>query len=106
MITAVLKPPIWTVEEIREKITNPKNADWLLRGLLAIWRYQTGREQATQQTKDSNGVGFNAYDAEFLSSMAEKVSCNERLSLYEIRCVRRAMRKYAGQLARIANQQQ
>ena len=78
------------------------NDAWLKRGLLAIYRLQTSTEQATLTTRVVNSVGFSAFDAEFLSAMAQRVEKGYNLSFKQLAAVRRGMNKYAGQLVRIA----
>lgn len=71
----------------------------------AVWRihqYQTEAERAVQATTEHNGVGFNAFDAEILSSFAEQINRGRTLSQKQMAIARKKMRKYAGQLARIA----
>lgn len=93
---------MWTKAEIREKLeTNDK---WLIRGLIAIYQYQTAEEQAMDATLADNGVGFNGADAEFLSSLARQAEERGFLTPKQIAAGRKKMLKYAGQLARIANE--
>ena len=75
---------------------------WLLRGLVAIYRLQTADEQQTRSTKKVNSVGFSAFDAEFMSAMAERALTNMSLSPRQIEAIRNTMKKYAGQLVRIS----
>jgi transposase len=75
---------------------------WLLRGLVAIYRRQTSAEQQTRSTKNVNSVGFSAFDAEFMSAMAERVLKDLCLSPRQIEAIRKTMKKYAGQLVRIS----
>ncbi|MFM7008685.1 MAG: hypothetical protein ACKO0Z_05045 [Betaproteobacteria bacterium] len=88
------------VEFIRHKMAT--NDEWLVRGLKAIYRNQTEDEQHDKATTDRNGIGFNGTDAEFLSSIAEKACKGWTLSPKQLAATRKAMRKYAGQLERIA----
>lgn len=88
-------------EFIREKIKTDEQ--WMLRGLVAIWKKQTADEQATWVTRHSNSVGFTGVDGGFFSKMAERVHNGWGLSEKQAACVRRAMPKYAGQLRKIAD---
>lgn len=94
---------VWTKEEIGEKIKRDDN--WLVRGLLAIYDRQTEEEQSTHSTQVHNGIGFNAYDAEFLTNSAKWYKNKGFLTKKHLNAVRKAMIKYSGQLARIANGQ-
>jgi hypothetical protein len=102
---------VYTVEEIRENLKT-KNA-WLERGILAIYERQTADERSSAITKYNNGIGFNGRDAGFLSSLAKQILTwqatdprdrryRQPLSDRQFDSARRAMLKYAGQLASIA----
>lgn len=75
---------------------------WVCKGILAIWKFQTEDEQESQQTVLLNGVGFNGFDAELLSSFAEQYSSRDFLSQKQIKIGRRRILKYSGQLTMIA----
>lgn len=103
---------IWTRDEVAEKLETDNR--WLIRGLLALYERQTADEQQTEQTSHSNGMGFNGTDANILTSFAKQVlvwqavPAGERkypmpLSPRQLELARRKLRKYAGQLARLAN---
>jgi hypothetical protein len=85
------------------KLQLQTNDRWLKRGLVAIYKLQTATEQATLTTRVVNNVGFSAFDAEFLSAMAQRVEAGYNLSFKQLAAVRKGMVKYAGQLVRIAN---
>lgn len=86
---------------IREQLAS--NDNWVLRGLVAIWNKQTADEKEVKVTRHSNGIGFTGSDAEFLSKLAERVSSGYSLSFKQMECIRRGMKKYSGQLRRIAD---
>lgn len=92
----------WTKAQIAEKLMT--NDAWLIRGLLAIYEKQTDDEKNSELTKESNGIGFNAFDATILTDMVKQYK-NTRgfLSVRQLAIVRKKMKKYAGQLTRIAN---
>jgi hypothetical protein len=102
---------VYDATEIRNKlITNDK---WLIRGILAVYARQTADEKSSLTTKHHNGVGFNGRDAAILSSFAKQILSWEAtedprypqpLSPKQFGYARRAMLKYAGQLARIAEE--
>lgn len=101
----------WNRSTIADRIAT--DDAWLTRGLVAIYMRQTADEQAAGTTKLNNGIGFNGCDAEFLSSLAEQVvewyakdphaRRPKPLSDKQLAACRKAMAKYAGQLAKIAN---
>ena len=91
----------WTKDEIKSKLATD-NA-WLIRGLLAIYAGQTQEEKTYGMTKEDNGIGFNALDAEILTAFALQYKQFRRLSPRQIELTRKKLMKYAGQLAKIAN---
>ena len=91
----------WNKDTILALIEKSDTA--VCRAVLAIYDRQTADEQATAATADSNGIGFNGADAGFGSSLAKQYAERGTLSPRQIACARKMMRKYAGQLAEIAN---
>ena len=91
----------WTKKEIQEMIE--KNDLAVQRGLVALLAKQTEAEQDAEQTSESNGIGFNGVDAPFLTSLAKQFSSKGFLSEKQVAMARKAIRKYSGQLTRIAN---
>lgn len=85
---------------------------WLARALLALYSRQTSDEQAARETKHQNNRGFNSADATILSSYA--IAAKQWMagvSLYaaplspkqKVVAIR-LLRKYTGQLVRIAKE--
>ena len=58
----------WTVPTIRALLA--ERADAVEQGILRLYERQTAEERATHATQEANGIGFNLYDADFLSSLA------------------------------------
>lgn len=95
------------VEEYRNNIsTDPK---WTVRALLKLYELQTPNEQKYGLTGIRNHVGFSAYDAPFLSVLAEKVNNDKKrtgkislrcLSAGERRYIREHLPKYSSQLVK------
>jgi hypothetical protein len=75
---------------------------WLKRGILAIYKRQTADEQATDDVKHDNGMGFTGVNAPFLSSIAKQILAGRELSQKQVAASRRSMLKYSGQLMKIA----
>ena len=90
-----------TVEIIRELLRTNDRA--VVRAIWVLYERQTPTERASRETIDANGEGFNAYDANFLTSLARQADERGTLSPKQIAAGRRAVMKYAGQLANIAN---
>ena len=88
------------VARIRGKVqTNP---NWAIRGMLAIYKFQTADEKHLRETVHNNKVGFNGVDAEILSSFSQQVIAGRAMSRKQMAIIFRKMGKYAGQLYRIA----
>lgn len=89
------------VNFIKEQLAT--NDAWVLRGVAAIYKYQTADEQSSEETKHSNGVGFNGSDANIMSSFAKQLARRGSLSEKQLVIARRKIQKYARQLVRIAS---
>jgi len=98
---------------IRNNLTN--SPMWLVRGLLAIYARQTADEQAAENTRYHNKVGFGAADAEIMSSFAKQCQVWENtpkqnrrfdspLSPKQRTIATTKMLKYSGQLLRIVQE--
>ena len=90
----------YTKQLIREKLE--QNQQWLERGVLAVYKFQTCEEQAKETTKEENGVGFNSADAHYLSYVAKWLLKGNHLSGIHLEKAKKKMLKYAGQLEKIA----
>ena len=93
----------WTKEEIKELLMTKDNA--VFRGLVVIYSLQTADEKLVADAIEDNGVGFNGFDAEFLTSLAKQALDKGWLSDKQMVYARKRMLKYAGQLAKVANGQ-
>lgn len=89
------KESMWSILE--------KNDEQLIKALLKLYKYQTSTEQYARNTLYFNSVGFNGTDGKFLSSLATFYQRFNRLSSKQLWCLRKRMKKYSGQLAKIAN---
>lgn len=92
---------MWTKESILDKLDNSE--EMVRRSLLRLYAEQTADEQAVGATTVNNGYGFNGVDAEFMSSVARFLTDKGYLSPKQINWTRKKIRKYAGQLATLAN---
>lgn len=93
----------WKKEEIVELLE--KNDKAVLRGLIVLYSLQTTDEKVMQDTIENNGIGFSGFDAEFLSSLAQQAMKYGRLSERQMEVLRGRIKKYAGQLTKVANNQ-
>ena len=81
------------------------------RALIVLFERQTADEQEAESTNHNNGRGFNGRDAKFGTSLAKQVIAWEQghstfrnpLSAGQMTAARKMIRKYAGQLALVAN---
>lgn len=72
------------------------------RAILALYHCQTVDEQHTSSTKESNGRGFNATDAEYATYLARWLLSGRHLSGSHIGRARAIALRYVGQLARMS----
>lgn len=93
-------PNGWSKEAIQTMLATNDRA--VCRALVAIYSRQTHQEQISGTTKEHNGVGFSAYDAEFLSSLAEQVKTRGTLSPRQLELARKKVKSYWRQLLEIA----
>lgn len=77
------------------------NQNWALRAALRIYHQQTPEEQNSEATLESNGLGFGAFDAQFVSSVVKQHLEGRPLTKKQSDALRRIMPKYADQLYRI-----
>ena len=94
---------IWTQYEIKGLLETNDTA--VARAIVAVYNKQTASEQAVGETSESNGVGFNGVDANFLSSLAQFYQAKGFLSKGQLKYGRKKIMKYSKQLTLIANNQ-
>lgn len=97
---AKVKGP-WNKENITALLEKSDNA--VRRGVVVIYDRQTSDEKDQERTKHFNARGFNGMDAEFGTSIAKQILAGRNLSPKQISAARKFLRKYAGQLALVAN---
>jgi hypothetical protein len=91
-----------TKESIRALLQTNDKA--VCRGILAVYAYQTASEKIANHTEEDNGVGFNGVDGRILSDFAKGIKKYGRLTEKQMYHARKKIMKYAGQLAKIANE--
>jgi hypothetical protein len=90
---------------IFDLLMNDDRALW--KGLYTIYQYQTEEEKDCEDTVYDNGVGFNALDARFLTSLAQQYEKNKRVgSLNQTAALRKRLTKYTNQLRIVADRKQ
>lgn len=102
---------IWNESVIAGVLSKPlgqtggkQNRYLIYRMLQAMYKRQTAMEQSISTTVAQNGVGFNAYDAPFLSSVATNSLRYKNLTEKQSVKVAKALKKYIRQLTEIANE--
>tara|TARA_Y100000593_G_scaffold89662_1_gene174374 strand:- start:356 stop:640 length:285 start_codon:yes stop_codon:yes gene_type:complete len=88
-----------SAESIKELIT--QDDGFFVQSLITLYNKQTQTEQLYENTAESNGVGFNSFDAEFLSSISKFYLNRGFLSPKQMLYGRKKLLKYAGQLVRL-----
>ena len=92
---------VWSEEEIKNLVqTNDKV---LYGALKKLYEQQTADEKQDGQTKNTNGVGFNKPDSQFLSGVAEFLLARGYLTDKQKYVTRKRLVKYNKQLTRLAN---
>jgi uracil DNA glycosylase len=81
------------------------NERWAQRGLIVLLNAQTHEEQNMEATVEHNKVGFSAFDAEILTSIAKQLKDRGTLSPKQMALVFKRMPKYAGQLLKVSRKQ-
>lgn len=72
---------------------------WASRAITVLHGFQTAEEQEDKRTTLHNGAGFNALDAEILSSFAEQLAKGRTLSPKQLAIAFRKLPKYQKQIA-------
>lgn len=93
----------WTADEIRNLVATNDNA--VVRGIMALYDRQTADERNAESTIHRNGMGFNGLDAGFGCSLAKQYNDRGFLTGKQITAARKMLKKYAGQLTIISNEQ-
>lgn len=98
-ITGVRK--IWTEEEIKNVLKT--NEEFLYHALMFLYNQQTETEKYNGNTSEHNGVGFNAYDAPYLSAIARSYIQYGHLTKGQKEKTIPLIMKYSKQLMKEAN---
>lgn len=92
---------IWNEEQIKYLIMT--NESVLYSCLKNLYDCQTEEEKATGNTQEDNGIGFNAYDAPFLSAMIKDLKKYGHLTYGQRDKTKQILQKYSKQLVNMAN---
>lgn len=92
----------YRAEDFKIRLMNDQN--WIERALLVLFDRQTREEQAKEHAIVHNGIGFTGPDSHMLTYYAKWLRSGKHLSGKHLESARKRIVKYAGQLARIANE--
>lgn len=92
---------VWTKEEIKHLIAS--NDVMVGRSLVKLLERQTSDEVASEETRHTNGRGFNSADAKIGTGLAKFYQRYDSLSEKQLARARKFLPKYAGQLVEEAN---
>lgn len=87
---------IWTLEKVRTVISTQDKA--ALHALMLIYSYQTPQEKMVGITTEDNGMGFNAFDSDILSSFADSYKKYKQLTPKQMECLKKKIKKYGRQV--------
>lgn len=74
---------------------------WALRAAVRIYQQQTDLEKTQSHTQESNGVGFNSFDAPVITPIVQEYLRSRRFGIESQRILMRRMPKYANQLYKL-----
>ena len=94
---------VWTEAEIRGMLQQSNHA--VERGIVAIYKRQTESEQAAEETRVLNKVGFSAFHAKRGTYYAKWVNSGKHLTGNHLEKGRELILHYAGQLTKISNKE-
>ena len=92
---------VWREEEVVYYILN--NDKSLYGALRKLYDCQTDKEKESGNTQEHNGIGFNAYDAPYLSAMVKSLNEWGKLTNGQKEKTRQILVKYRKQLTNLAN---
>jgi hypothetical protein len=80
-----------------------RNNKRIVNMLLSMYERQTDGEQCTHETHVVNGIGFNAIDANILSSIANFYIERKFITRKQLQVTAKKLQRYKRQLLEIAN---
>jgi len=87
---------VWTEEMIKELIANDNLA--AAKAMMRIYRAQTAEEKAGHTACKTNGIGFNKFDAAFMTPIAKAYEQYGNLYQSSFDTCRKIMPKYSAQI--------
>lgn len=92
---------LWNEDQIKYFIKT--NTSVLYSCLRELYNCQTDEEKINGNTSEENGIGFNAYDAPFLSAMIKDLNKYGHLTYGQREKTKQMILKYSKQLVKMAN---
>lgn len=92
----------YTIEIVKSKLSSDQR--WIEQAIVKLYDFQTADEQASDETKHENGVGFNAFDAKVLSYYATWLKRGNHLNGKHLDKAKKMVPKYAKQILHLINQ--
>ena len=87
------------VDSIKERITT--DDEFAIKCMLKIFSFQTEEEKVEDKSTKWNRVGFNGVDGQFLSSVSNQYIKKGKISVKQIKAMKKCMVKYAGQIDKL-----
>ena len=87
------------MDQIKERLKT--DDEFMCRSLITLYRFQTNTEKETLSSHYRNNMGFNALDAQFLSSVAEFLLDRGYLTDKQKQLVRSKITKYSSQIRNV-----
>ena len=94
--TITINNRVWSPDAVKQSLLESDKA--VKAALLRIYSFQTEDEKRSEETQSSNGKGFNATDAEILSSFSVQLTTKGWLSPKQIALARKKLMKYSRQI--------
>jgi hypothetical protein len=86
---------------VKEQLAN--NDQWMFRALEILYKGQTEDEKMSAITRHENGIGFNAFDSEILTSFAQQYQRRGSLSLKQMCLLGKKLPKYWQQIISVSD---
>ena len=94
---AIINSKTWTLKDVVNLLL--RNDKAVERAILLLYSFQTDDEKRYGHTGEWNGVGFNRYDANILSTFAEQLLQKKKhLTYCQMFIARKKVIKYAKQI--------
>jgi hypothetical protein len=87
------------VDSIKERIKT--DDEFSIKCMLKIFSFQTEEEKVKDKSFKWNRVGFNGVDGQFLSSVSNQYLKKGKISVKQIKAMKKCMVKYAGQIDKL-----